>query len=688
MEIQNIPGGYTCDPNFIRRFLSIEASALFELLNEKSYQAEESGYVQMTLANITKMRFGLGYRSVKSALEELCGLGLVEEIKNKGQKYAFRIIWDNVFLLSRIIQRILNYDGVNELRKKCSGIRVTDFEESVIEDICSKFPPTKDLSVIVRYCEKAMPGDDIIAKNQSAIINHRLKATGVEDYIAKNQSSGKVDCLKAIGCQVSIVKKQYEIDESCFDIVGDDNGGYIFRLSLSKQQRDFYNLILNAGKEVRFELSGEDESAEKQSFYKEIAKKQRLLCSDCSKAMTFQNFRPDCSKAMECSKTIAQKQCHLINKVYINKEESNNPKDYNIGGEKDVLSGKNQSSTILESPTAPMIFSDINSQENLNNISGKDSDGHKEIHEEELPDENYKIDFSKIKGLDQNSKKYAVAKNRSRLPFIPAEEVKGYVMDLTSCLDRADKIFIHYLWKNLQPFFIYEEVDEKEHVIENEQDPEGMSFYADRFARDILTPAYEDTIELIEKGKVTVRGTEYLVTCDPLNPEDVEMIVDFQLSTKEDGYVYTISTSRIKNIHADSVPISPSRKNIREGRSEDKAYMQQIILLGDDDNRYTELTSIELAIYNFLSEYFEINDDGSVEQPKQKFVNQMNLRNFYCSIKNKRVSEKDFLGVLFNNAPDKNDGSLNLKGRMFDSYKIREWNSLNGQKSIISIPDV
>ncbi|NDV63978.1 hypothetical protein [Bacteroides sp. 224] len=300
------------------------------------------------------------------------------------------------------------------------------------------------------------------------------------------------------------------------------------------------------------------------------------------------------------------------------------------------------------------------------------------------------IDFNFLNEVSGSYKRstlsYQDLKNKSRLPYFPVEEIEKIISDPSNCLDRPDKIFINQVWECLLPFFVSEEEGENEEIVESQLDPEGMSFYADRIIQDIITPAFQETQDIISSGKMNVRGIELPVTASELDPDDVQRILDFQLTVKGEDRVYIISKKSFRNIFADLIPVTPKRAT-KEGREEDKAYMQEIILLGDDDERYKDLTPIELVIYNFLSDYFKINEDGSVEAPTQKFVNRVSLSRFYLSVAEKGLTEKDFLSVLFSNTPDKQTGCLTLKPRMFSSAKIKEWNAIKGHESKIEIKD-
>lgn len=335
---------------------------------------------------------------------------------------------------------------------------------------------------------------------------------------------------------------------------------------------------------------------------------------------------------------------------------------YKENQEEDVLSGKNQSFSEDSSLTHP--DSSIISQDN----------------QEEFADLNF---CKEITTLQSSTSSYQDLKRKSRLPFFPVEEIQNIISDLSLCIDRPDKIFINQVWENLLPCFVSECEDETGNIEEKDQDPEGMPFYADRIIQDIIMPAFERTQEIISEGKVKINGTELPVTDQVLSPEDVEQIIDFKLTNKDGDQVYIISKKSFRNIYEKEIPVV-TKKNVRDGREQDQQYMKDIILIGDDDERYKDLTPIELVIYNFLSEYFSINDNGEIDEPKQKFVNRVQLGKFYVTVIEKGLTEKDFLDVLFKNSTSKQDGSLQLKNRMFDSDKIKEKNEFRGYKSLIA----
>ncbi|MDR1119444.1 MAG: hypothetical protein LBM08_00825 [Dysgonamonadaceae bacterium] len=284
---------------------------------------------------------------------------------------------------------------------------------------------------------------------------------------------------------------------------------------------------------------------------------------------------------------------------------------------------------------------------------------------------------------------YKAAKARMQLQFFPVEEIETVISNLPYCLDRSDKIFINQLWDCLLPHYQFDEADEDGNITVRQANPDGLSFEAADFGRCITRHAYDATVQMIEEGRVNIGGTEYPVTAKPFQPDETDLIIDFQKTQRSGRDVYIISKKAFKDIHAQPVPVVSrlSRPGSYEG---DMKYMQEIILRGDDDNRFRELTPIELAIYNFLIEYFEINDDGTVEQRKQDFVNRQAMCRFYVGEVEKGGMafddiEQGFASVVCNRNPPENGGGYDLRTRMFSACLIKNWNDLRGFKSVIPV---
>lgn len=292
--------------------------------------------------------------------------------------------------------------------------------------------------------------------------------------------------------------------------------------------------------------------------------------------------------------------------------------------------------------------------------------------------------------FDKFNAKNELFRKRRRLQFIPPAEIEEYISNLPACLDRPDKIFINQLWEILKELAMGGYENESGEWVEVEQDPDGMQFPAERIMIDVLQPAYESTVEILERGVVEYKGEELPVeTKEDFPPESVDLIVDWQTESDVSGRYYIVSILKFRNIYAPEVEekkrtgLSDIRAAVREHRERDKDYMAQIIRMGEDDVENEKLTDIEIVAYNFIKDNFNFTPEGKILDPKTEYLNRNGLARFYLTFKGSTVSSQDFLGILFNNEPERGTGALILKPRVFSSQAIMEWNEKHAQKSAI-----
>lgn len=292
--------------------------------------------------------------------------------------------------------------------------------------------------------------------------------------------------------------------------------------------------------------------------------------------------------------------------------------------------------------------------------------------------------------FDKFNAKNELFRKRRRLQFIPPAEIEEYISNLPACLDRPDKIFINQLWEILKELAMGGYENENGEWVEVEQDPDGMQFPAERIMIDVLQPAYEATVEILERGVVEYKGEELPVeTKEDFPPESVDLIVDWQTESDVTGRYYIVSILKFRNIYAPEVEekkrtgLSDIRAAVREHRERDKDYMAQIIRMGEDDVENEKLTDIEIVAYNFIKDNFNFTPEGKILDPKTEYLNRNGLARFYLTFKGSTVSSQDFLGILFNNEPERGTGALILKPRVFSSQAIMEWNEKHAQKSAI-----
>ena len=321
----------------------------------------------------------------------------------------------------------------------------------------------------------------------------------------------------------------------------------------------------------------------------------------------------------------------------------------------------------------------VNKEININKKLTSEAGIYRE--EEESKEDIFELDKT---SLEQSISGYQQTKRKQLFPFFPVNEVEEYISDIRNCLDRPDKIYINQVWEIAHECFDQEAITDEDgkEILPADTNLENVSIARERLMKDILLPAFDQTQAIIAAGSVTVNGEDFPVTATIDNPDDFGNIIDWELVTILDGDNYVISTKRVRNIYGEQIAQLPPRSVKRDKREDDMGYMQKIILIGDDDARYSQLTPVELVIYNFLNENFKIGELGEVDEPKHAFINRTTLAAFYVDAKDKGVTESDFLSVLSKDKPD-GTGSLNLRQRMFSADKIRKWNRLHALPSIV-----
>lgn len=312
--------------------------------------------------------------------------------------------------------------------------------------------------------------------------------------------------------------------------------------------------------------------------------------------------------------------------------------------------------------------------------SKEENEAEKKTESKTEEDENFQVDPSLMGNALSG---YKQDKKRMLLPFFPAKEIEEYVSDIRNCLDRADKIYINQVWEISHELYDMDAIydDDGTEIAPASDSIENVGVPEERLMKDILLPAFDRTQEIIEAGRIEVNGEEYNVTATIESPEDFENIIDWETVVLPDGINYIISSRRIRNIFGEQV-MKVSGRPTREECADSMEYMKRIVMLGDDDDRYTQLTPIELAIYNFLGDHFIIDDSGAVVEPKYRNIGCTDLRLCYHELKQKGLTKDDFMSVLSVDKPDIHE-CLNLRPCMFRASKIRQWNQLHSYSSVI-----
>ena len=282
---------------------------------------------------------------------------------------------------------------------------------------------------------------------------------------------------------------------------------------------------------------------------------------------------------------------------------------------------------------------------------------------------------------------YQLDKKKKSLPYFPASSIEEFTSDIRNCLDRADKIFINKLWELFHDHFDQDENkdDEGNVICDASTEVDNKAIFKDDFIPDFIRYAREETENIIQNGQVKVDGEEYEVTAQPIDGNDYYLIPGFEIKTLCDGDHYIVSASRVHNIFGEQIKDTPAnvktQRGNEAGREDDYAYMRKVIQIGSDDELYSKLTPIELAVYNFLCDNFQIDENGEILDVNQSFLPERQFRLFLAEIKQNGITQNEFVEVIFNNKLD--EGGISLRNRMFSAQKIRNWNTKHSVTSIV-----
>ena len=290
---------------------------------------------------------------------------------------------------------------------------------------------------------------------------------------------------------------------------------------------------------------------------------------------------------------------------------------------------------------------------------------------EELPSDEFK-------NIDMAG--YSQAKLKSQLPLYTSQEIQEILNNPQEAITSNDKLFIRVLWNIAKEQAALDYDDQ-----EIEVDVEGYKFPAERFQRDILSPALEETNEIIEQGLLSTGKENLPVELEELQPDQVSLIIDWETGKDSEGSYIVGSTSRFHKIYSEAVE-SPRRKRGRgnaEERDKAKAYFRYILKCTEDE--YDQLSDIEAAIYNFAHDFLEVDyDEGEViglrdsEDLQQKFISPERYTAFIASLSESgiNITKEDFESVL-NQAERSMTGSLEHIGEtmysIFSYEKIQAW---------------
>ena len=309
---------------------------------------------------------------------------------------------------------------------------------------------------------------------------------------------------------------------------------------------------------------------------------------------------------------------------------------------------------------------------------------------------------SEEKNYWQPSNSYYQSKKKSCLPYFRAETIQDFEKDITKCVDRFDKLFIHYLLQIAHELYDRdEELDEDGLVVvEASNNLVGVPLPVDRIYTDLVEPALQATDDTIKKGYVEVDGEQIGVTAS-LDLEKADLILDWETQELCSGRHYLFSYDRFKDSYAEELPAVKKRKRRgdTESRADDYLYMQKVLLMNELDNRWESLTPLELSVSKFLGRFFQFNDNFEiigtiVEQDPitnkdiekaEATKNELDIVRLYDL--SAPVTFEDLIGCTLVGKTDKY-GWMKIMNRMFSAEKIRYWNSMHGYTSMVDGADV
>ena len=310
---------------------------------------------------------------------------------------------------------------------------------------------------------------------------------------------------------------------------------------------------------------------------------------------------------------------------------------------------------------------------------GEDKDEIEKVDEGLIGDE--------IPRFNINEDLYKLAKKKAKLPYFNSQEVTEIINNIEVAIQREDKLFIHQLWEELS-IYCTEEVDGDEIP----RKIEGYEIFADQL-HCILEPAFETTNEIIQQGYVSFNGEEIPVSIKKeLDPEAVDLIIDWEKIKTEENTFVKVSQARLKNIYGEEVEAvrKKGRRRTDEDRERINNYYRQFILAGNDQEKLDGLSDIECAIFDFIDQFFKVDWEGGEitglgdNFQERNFLTASEFNQFIFQVSDKYgITREDFLSVV-NEKPDL-DGNLTVSERMLNVDGIQAWNKKHSQESSIKI---
>lgn len=302
----------------------------------------------------------------------------------------------------------------------------------------------------------------------------------------------------------------------------------------------------------------------------------------------------------------------------------------------------------------------------------------------------------------QRADSIAFLQKRMQQPFFHPDEVKEFKDNILICLDRADKIFINRLYNIIEEIYGEKDIEDEDgnRITIPVETLEGIRIPVETADRNLFTPALEETLEIIRDRQYDYKGEIYEVTATISNEEEAERLKKIiywdkkSYYSKDKGYEigdYTLSYSAFKNMHAEKFKRSSSiMKRPRQERlkiyEHSRLQLQKIILMGEQDELFEKLTPMEKVIYYFLSDLYQISNNGEVGD--RKSTNGVVTKEQFDAImedcKRYGVDIYDFVSYIFDKMynPNKYQG-FEIHSNTVQFLYINDWNREHSYKSVV-----
>lgn len=661
-NISDFKGHYHLMPNVIMDVISGDAYKVFSRIYAYGCKVHREPMTNKSIsisARVMRKLLKLGFKKINTCITELEDLNFISVDKANKSAAQYTINWKEILYLDSITCN-LSYEGRTIIADACKDgnkiVAPSQLDGNFISKVVADYRlDSNEYANLVTDGMESITDESEVSEQKADIVtddcNRVDKCNHMRLQMNENCNQDYTNCNRM----------QLQLNSNC-------NQPVTVPSHYFAEKDEKLVLVIN--------LSPEESLLYKRTGINELiinGQTVAMSTSNCNHMQLQMNptvieIDPNCNQIG----TFPQKTCksgytvNIYNKINKNNKQYERSEYCNIGEE---LNKTN--------------FLEENLEKDRENFLGEDLGLLKENNQEPSSSSEENIETTHSEAYFQ------LMKRKANTPFFSQVEIESFVDNIENCLDRPDKIFINRVWSIAKELLVSEWQDEDGKLIEEQIDPEGSVVYQDRLFPDILQPAMEETLEIIEKGYYELNGEKLPVECDNIDPDDIDIIIDFEITHQSDDNYYTLSKYRFRDIYsqlAEKKKKGRTRTEKQAARQQDLDYMKKIILIGDDDkaNSTSQLTRPEKAVYCFMDHYAKnIWDDGSFEFDEGEYINRRELNMFFYEISQFGISEQEFLQLVYNRSMQKDTGALMMRERMFDSSAIKRMNAILSEHSIV-----